>query len=203
MWIWHAWDRPSTILCICSICTLTPNACGIWVGSRIACISKNGTGNNASANQGVTAVTTTTNSTAKSDIIHNSAVSGSSAADLKIVLSIRDQLWLEVPRHDVSNGSCKVALSFVCYVHKANTYWLWERAHRAVKWQYRSWCLKLLSRCFRPEWDVLPLSHTTQDDCYSHLGCGVTKATTHPTLKQYVPHLESCFECVQWLSRLL
>lgn len=32
------------------------------------------------------------------------------------------------------------------------------------------------------EWDVLlPLSHHTQDDCNSHLGWCVTKAT-HPTL---------------------
>jgi len=34
------------------------------------------------------------------------------------------------PRHDVSNVSCKVAPTFVCYVHKAKTY-CDVRAYRA------------------------------------------------------------------------
>ena len=44
--------------------------------------SAKGSGHNGSASQGLTAVTTTSNDTANSDVIHNSAAAGSSAADI-------------------------------------------------------------------------------------------------------------------------
>jgi len=64
----------------------------------------NGTGRNASANQGLTAVTTTTNNTADSDIIHNSAASGSSAADLSSSSAAQSQAGSSKDRHS-SNSS--------------------------------------------------------------------------------------------------
>ncbi len=87
VWIWNAWDRPSIVLCVCSNCTLAPNACGVWVGSHIPCIS------------------------------------------IKFMENQRP-IVLGRPRHDVSNVSCKVAPTFVCYVHKAKTY-CDVRAYRA------------------------------------------------------------------------
>ncbi|DBB07438.1 TPA: hypothetical protein ACH3X3_008919 [Trebouxia sp. C0006] len=64
----------------------------------------NGTGRNASASQGLTAVTTTANSTANSDIIHNSAAAGSSAADLSSSSAAQSQTGSSKDRHS-SNSS--------------------------------------------------------------------------------------------------
>ncbi|DBA74120.1 TPA: hypothetical protein ACH3X1_010925 [Trebouxia sp. C0004] len=87
-----------------------PNAAGIGVAltdgasaARTAGLSS-GTGRNASANQGLTAVTTTTNKTANSNVIHNSAASGSSAADLSSSSAAQSQTGTSKDRQ-TSNSS--------------------------------------------------------------------------------------------------
>lgn len=64
-----------------------------------------GTGNNASANQGLTAVTSTTNNTANSNIVHNSAAAGSSAADLSSNSAAQSQTGSSKDRHSSSSST--------------------------------------------------------------------------------------------------
>ena len=64
--------------------------------------SAEGTGKSASASQGLTAVTTTANNTSGSSIIHNSAATGSSAAELNSSSGAKSQTGPSMDRQSNS-----------------------------------------------------------------------------------------------------